>query len=112
MWGLDKGYCLRTLMCHSSCNSLEISADGALIASGHFDGTLRFWDLRSGRQAHEVAGLHSQQITSVSMGLRQVPLEGCYAGMPTVHAFASAPARSACMRRACTAQPAGRVSRH
>ena len=76
MWGLDKGYCLRTLMCHSSCNSLEISADGALIASGHFDGTLRFWDLRSGRQAHEVAGLHSQQITSVSMGLRQVPLEG------------------------------------
>lgn len=69
VWGLEKGYCIRTLMCHSSCNSLALTSDGTLIASGHFDGTLRFWDVRSGKQAHDVAGLHSQQITSVSMGL-------------------------------------------
>lgn len=68
VWGLEKGYCTRTLMSPSSCNSLAITADGSLIASGHFDGALRFWDVRSGRQAHEVAGLHSQQITSVEMG--------------------------------------------
>ena len=70
MWGLENGYCVRTLMCPSSCQSLTVTADGALIASGHFDGTLRFWDLRSGKQEHEVAGLHSQQITSVAMGSR------------------------------------------
>ncbi|KAL4437310.1 hypothetical protein ABPG75_004449 [Micractinium tetrahymenae] len=69
MWGLEKGYCLRTLMCHSSCNALALSADGGLIVSGHFDGALRFWDVRTGRQAHEVAGLHGQQITSVAAGL-------------------------------------------
>ena len=72
VWGLEKGFCLRTLMCHSSCNSLAITADGSLVASGHFDGTLRFWDMRSGKQAHEVAGLHSQQITSVDAGARWV----------------------------------------
>jgi WD40 repeat protein len=72
LWGLEKGYCLRTLLCPSSCNALALSADGALLASGHFDGALRFWDVRSGRQAYEVAGLHSQQITSVDAGLRWV----------------------------------------
>jgi hypothetical protein len=39
------------------------------LPAGHFDGALRFWDMRSGRQAHEVAGLHAQQITSVAAGL-------------------------------------------
>ncbi|KAI3424821.1 hypothetical protein D9Q98_008207 [Chlorella vulgaris] len=69
VWGLERGYCLRTLMCHSSCNSLALTGDGSLVASGHFDGTLRFWDMRTGKQSHEVAGLHSQQITSVTVGL-------------------------------------------
>lgn len=69
VWGLDRGFCTSTIMCHSSCNSVALTADGTTIASGHFDGTLRFWDLRSGRLAHEVAGLHSQQITSVAAGL-------------------------------------------
>ncbi|PSC73673.1 autophagy-related 16 [Micractinium conductrix] len=68
LWGLEKGFAVRTLMHHSTCNTLALSSDGALIASGHFDGALRFWDVRSGRQAHEVAGLHSQQITSVCLG--------------------------------------------
>ena len=41
-----------------------------MVVSGHFDGTLRFWDLRSARLANEVTGLHTQQITSVAVGLR------------------------------------------
>ncbi|GAB4821419.1 hypothetical protein N2152v2_008465 [Parachlorella kessleri] len=69
VWGLERGYCLRTLMCPSMCSAAAVTRDGATIVSGHFDGTLRFWDLRSGRQAHEVAGLHTQQITSVAPGL-------------------------------------------
>lgn len=69
VWGLDRGFCVSTLMCHSTCNSVALTLDGNTIVSGHFDGTLRFWDLRSGRQAHEVAGLHSQPITSVAAGL-------------------------------------------
>lgn len=79
VWGLERGYCLRTLMCHSSCNSLALTGDGSLVASGHFDGTLRFWDMRTGKQSHEVAGLHSQQITSVTVGLRWVPASCAWA---------------------------------
>ena len=42
-----------------------------MVVSGHFDGTLRFWDMRSARATPscEVAGLHSGQITSVAAGL-------------------------------------------
>ena len=69
VWGLERGFCLSTILCHSTCNSLALTPDGATIVSGHFDGALRFWDRRSGRQAHEIAGLHSQQITSAAVGL-------------------------------------------
>lgn len=69
VWDLARGFCQRSLVCHSSVNSVRVSLDGSLAISGHFDGTLRFWDLRSGRVANEVAGLHTQQITSVAVGL-------------------------------------------
>ncbi len=70
MWDLGRGYCTSTLICHSSVNSVRLTMDGFAVVSGHFDGALRFWDLRSGKLANEVAGLHTQQITSVSIGLR------------------------------------------
>ena len=55
--------------CASSCHSLTMTLDGNLIASGHFDGALRFWDVRSGREARTIRGLHEQQICSVAVGL-------------------------------------------
>lgn len=70
VWDLGRGFCTSTLICHSSVNSVRVAVDGTAIVSGHFDGTLRFWDLRTGKLANEVAGLHTQQITSVSIGLR------------------------------------------
>lgn len=70
VWDLNKGYCLRTIMCHSSCNSVRCTRDEHLICSGHFDGTLRFWDIRTGKMANEVTGLHTQQICSVQIGTR------------------------------------------
>ncbi|KAK9845276.1 hypothetical protein WJX81_001992 [Elliptochloris bilobata] len=69
VWDLARGFCQRSLVCHSSVNSVRVSLDGSMAVSGHFDGTLRFWDLRSARVANEVAGLHTQQITSVAIGL-------------------------------------------
>lgn len=72
MWGLTDGLHRRSFMCPSTCNALAVTADGALVASGHFDGTLRFWDLRTGRLAQELAGLHSLTggITSVDVAAR------------------------------------------
>lgn len=69
VWDLARGFCQRSLVCHSSVNSVRVSLDGSMAVSGHFDGTLRFWDLRAGKVANEVAGLHTQQITSVAVGL-------------------------------------------
>lgn len=65
VWDLNKGYCVKSLMCASSCGSLCMTVDGNVIVSGHFDGTLRFWDVRKGDLTHEVEGLHSLQMTSV-----------------------------------------------
>ena len=45
-----------------------MTLDGNMIASGHFDGALRFWDVRSGREARTMKGLHEQQICSVAVG--------------------------------------------
>ncbi|KAK9903907.1 hypothetical protein WJX75_000087 [Coccomyxa subellipsoidea] len=70
VWDLGRGFCTSTLFCLSSVNSVRLTMDGFAAVSGHFDGALRFWDLRSGKLANEVAGLHTQQITSVSIGLR------------------------------------------
>eukprot|EP00898_Chlorokybus_atmophyticus_P001756 jgi/Chlat1/2581/Chrsp178S00150 len=66
VWDLNKGFCVQTVVCHSNCNSLCITSDGTTICSGHFDGHLRFWDMRSGKSTNEVPGLHAQQVTSVS----------------------------------------------
>ena len=60
---------LYSCRCASSCHSLTMTLDGNLIASGHFDGALRFWDVRSGREARVLKGLHEQQICSVAVGL-------------------------------------------
>lgn len=66
LWDLGTGYGINTLVCHSNCNSVCITSDGALICSGHMDGNLRFWDIRSGKLANEVAA-HGLGITSVSL---------------------------------------------
>lgn len=51
----------------------------ARVRSGHFDGGVRFWDLRKGDIAHEVASLHPQsQVTAVvaSSGGSQILTNG------------------------------------
>ena len=70
VWDLARGFCLRNIMVMSLCNSVRLSFDGSVICSGHYDGTLRFWDMRSYKQANEVTGLHTQQICSLQLGRR------------------------------------------
>ena len=70
LWDLNRGFNRGTFLFSSTCNSLRYLLDGAALVSGHWDGALRFWDLRSGRVAHEVTGLHVGQICSVGIGRR------------------------------------------
>jgi WD40 repeat protein len=62
---IPPGLSVKSLMCASSCGALCMTVDGNIVVSGHFDGTLRFWDVRKGDIVHEVEGLHSLQMTSV-----------------------------------------------
>ena len=70
VWDLSRGFQVNTFLQPSSVNAVRLTMDGTMAVSGHFDGTLRFWDLRSAKLANEVTGLHTQQITSVSIGIR------------------------------------------
>mmetsp|Transcript_10927 Transcript_10927/g.20412 ORF Transcript_10927/g.20412 Transcript_10927/m.20412 type:complete len:560 (+) Transcript_10927:151-1830(+) len=45
---------------------LDMSYDGVSALSGHLDGGIRFWDVRSGERTAEVSNLHSEIVTSVS----------------------------------------------
>lgn len=70
LWDLHRGYMSKQKVFPSTPYSLRYNLEGSMVASGHFDGTLRFWDFREQRLANEVAGLHTQQICSVSVGRR------------------------------------------
>ncbi|KAG0173902.1 hypothetical protein DFQ30_006733 [Apophysomyces sp. BC1015] len=68
VWDLQKGNCMRTIFTFSSCNDLcLVDADGQTLVSGHLDGNLRLWDTRTGNGIKELTGIHTGQITSVSM---------------------------------------------
>eukprot|EP00252_Welwitschia_mirabilis_P025474 TRINITY_DN7965_c0_g2_i1.p1 TRINITY_DN7965_c0_g2~~TRINITY_DN7965_c0_g2_i1.p1 ORF type:complete len:533 (+),score=74.84 TRINITY_DN7965_c0_g2_i1:158-1756(+) len=66
VWDLNRGYVANTVICHSNCNAVSLTADGQHIYSGHVDGNLRCWDTRSGKLITEVAA-HPSSITSVSL---------------------------------------------
>lgn len=57
----------------NTCNSLSFTSSGGLVASGHVNGSLLFWDRRatSGQAAHEMPALHSGCITSVAAAANQ-----------------------------------------
>lgn len=70
IWGLDRGYCVRTILCASACRSIAYSRDGTALLTAHADGALRAWDLRAkhggggvssagATGSLEVAGLHA-----------------------------------------------------
>lgn len=55
-----------TLRHSSTPLCLDMSYDGISALSGHLDGGIRFWDIRSGDRTAEVSNLHSDIITSVN----------------------------------------------
>jgi autophagy-related protein 16 len=61
-WDAEKGYCLRTAICISSCYDVAIMSDGQTLLSGHHDGKLRRWDVRA-KDVEEVGAPLPGQIT-------------------------------------------------
>lgn len=59
---------IRTIFTFSSCNDVCLmDPDGQTVISGHLDNNIRLWDARTGVGIKELTGIHSGQITSVSM---------------------------------------------
>lgn len=67
VWDIERGRLQQSMPFPSLVNTVAFLRDSHIIASGHHDGTLRLWDLRSKRVAHEIAGLHSQ-ICALAVG--------------------------------------------
>lgn len=65
-WDMQTGYVTNTLICYSNCNAVALTMNGEVLCSGHMDGNLRLWDIRTGKQSSEVVA-HNQGITSVSV---------------------------------------------
>ncbi|CAI9280466.1 unnamed protein product [Lactuca saligna] len=64
VWDLNKGYCVNTIIFPSNCNAVCFNSDGGTIISGHVDGHVRLWDIKTGKVLSEVAA-HSLAVTSV-----------------------------------------------
>lgn len=89
--------------------SVRWSFDGTMLVSGHLSGSLCFWDRRTHKSVHEVAGLHTQQIVSVAVGLQtgvclsQLPstlgtsLPPCYIDVAFILVLAL-PCKNACIQ--------------
>jgi autophagy-related protein 16 len=54
-----------TLRHSSTSNCMDISHDSATAASGHLDGGVRFWDVRTSERTADITELHSNGVTSV-----------------------------------------------
>lgn len=58
---------MRTLTADRSVSSLDLSADGRLLASGEANHTVRLWDVATGRCEHVLPG-HTHYVTAVRFG--------------------------------------------
>lgn len=67
LWGLEKGYCIKTLLCHSTPNCVVYTSDASLLVSSHFDGSLRVWDPKSGKMTTELTSVHSGQAGGIAV---------------------------------------------
>jgi autophagy-related protein 16 len=67
IWDISRNVYRQTVTFrHSSTsNCLDVSSDSLTAVSGHMDGGLRFWDVRSGDRSAEMAGIHEGGVTSV-----------------------------------------------
>jgi autophagy-related protein 16-1 len=59
VWDINrKTYRQTTTLRHSSTlTCVDVASDSVNVVSGHMDGGLRFWDLRSGERTSDAAGM-------------------------------------------------------
>lgn len=66
LWDLNKNSCTSTFYADSSCNDVAVAN---VIASGHYDKKIRFWDVRAGLSSLVAGKIFDGKITSLSFAL-------------------------------------------
>ena len=71
VWDISRNtYRQTTTLRHSStCQSIDVASDSFTAVSGHLDGGLRLWDVRTGDRTADIVGLHDGGVTSVQFDL-------------------------------------------
>ena len=55
----------QTLRCESDANAVAFSPDDSLIATGHADGVIRLWDVKSGQLKLKLVG-HGRNVSEIA----------------------------------------------
>jgi len=63
-WDTANGYCRFSFPCQSGCKDMIMTEDN-IVASGHIDGNIRIWDLRTKNPQHVISGIHVKPIVSL-----------------------------------------------
>jgi WD40 repeat protein/serine/threonine protein kinase len=71
LWDLDTGRLLRSFQAHSKdVYAVSLNCDGSLLATGSYDGTVRIWDVESGRQLDVLDHGQGVRVMDVAFHLR------------------------------------------
>lgn len=65
-WDINRGTCLRTSPCFSSVYDVCVQYTESAF-SGHHDGKIRQWDLRSGEMVMDMEDLHTEKVTGLTL---------------------------------------------
>ena len=65
-WDLSAGQCTRTVTCGGTCYAIAVDRAGLAMVTGHNDGVVRFFDLRTGRREKDLVDAHTANVTSVA----------------------------------------------
>ncbi|OEU20738.1 WD40 repeat-like protein [Fragilariopsis cylindrus CCMP1102] len=69
VWDISKQTYRQTtnISLNSTANSIDVADDSYTVVSGHVDGGLRLWDIRTAQKSAEIENVHESAITSVQL---------------------------------------------
>jgi WD40 repeat protein len=65
IWDTDKGKLLHVLAGPGECHAATFSPDGTMLATGHRDATIRFWNVATGKEIRTLTG-HANRVVALA----------------------------------------------
>lgn len=64
VWDQNTGASKVKMGCASGVFSMDIAMSDSIAASGHRDGSLKFWSIKDGKLMHEIKSVHDALVSS------------------------------------------------